>query len=391
MSKKNIILIVGTRPNFMKAAPVYNALMKQQKFNTIIIHTGQHYDHNMSDIFFEQLELTNSKIINLNVGSASQNTQLAKIMLKLEGQFKILNPDLVLVFGDVTSTLAGALTCNKMNIKVGHVEAGNRSFDNRMPEEVNRILTDNIADYFFVSEPYALDNLRNENLIKNEILEYQNTFYVGNTMIDTLLKFKEKAIKNNYYQKINLEKDKYILMTLHRPSNIDNENNLNIIINAIVKLAENYKIFFSLHPRSYDKVFGILNDSKHNNNKHNNANNNVNNNINASIKLSKSLGYLEFMNLNINCGVLLTDSGGLQEESTILGKPCITLRENTERFITCSHGTNYLLKELDENEIVKRVNLAMNGKHKPFYINGIKYWDGKTSERIVNIINKILL
>jgi len=371
---KNIILIVGTRPNFMKAAPLYNELIKSDNYNTTIVHTGQHYDYNMSDIFFEQLGLTDAKLVFLNVKKGSQNTQIANIMLKLEIEFNNLKPDMVLVFGDVTSTLAAALTCNKMKIKVGHVEAGNRSFDRSMPEEINRILTDSLVDYHFVAEPYALDNLRNEGMVRNEILEEEHVFYVGNTMIDSLLRLKGKAESLETYKQYNLIPGKYILTTLHRPHNVDNDKNLKIIFDALVEVSKEIKIIFPVHPRRREKISQLIKDVY---------------NSPDNIILCDPLGYLEFMNLNINSGLVLTDSGGLQEETTVLKKQCITLRPNTERAITCTHGTNYLLKELDTRLIVNQINTVFNGLTKTTDYK-IPMWDGHTAERIVKIIDRVL-
>jgi UDP-N-acetylglucosamine 2-epimerase (non-hydrolysing) len=374
---KNIVLIVGTRPNFMKAAPIYLELVNNVNYTVQIVHTGQHYDYNMSDIFFKQLELSDALITFLNIKNGSQNTQIANILLSLEELFTNNRPDIVMVFGDVTSTLAGALTCNKMGIRVCHIEAGNRSFDKTMPEEVNRILTDSLCDYHFVAEPYAMDNLRNEGLIKNEILEGGvHAFYVGNTMIDTLLKLKTVAVCLNTYQDMGLSKNNYVLVTLHRPHNVDDDGNLEIIFDALYEVATNMnkKIVFPIHPRKKEKITNMI---KY---KYKSPEN---------IILCEPLGYLEFMNLNINCGVLLTDSGGLQEETTVLKKPCITLRPNTERPITCTHGTNFLLTKLNKNMIVNRIDMAFKDMHpKSDYM--IPFWDGKAAERIINILDKLL-
>ena len=369
--KKDIVLIVGTRPNFMKAAPLHEEFILDGKNNIRIVHTGQHYDYNMSDIFFEQLGLSSALVTPLNVGPASQNTQIANIMLKLEQEFNNKKPDLVIVFGDVTSTLAAALTCNKMNIKLAHVESGNRSFDKTMPEEINRIITDAISDFHFVAEPYAIDNLRNEGIAKNEIINKQHVFYVGNTMIDTLYKLKPAAEKLDIWKYYNLEQNEYILTTLHRPSNVDDETNLNIIFDAFKEVSKDRKIIFPIHPRKKDRIEKLIGDYK-------------------NIILTEPLGYLEFMNLHINCGIIITDSGGLQEEATVLGKQCITLRPNTERYITCTHGTNYLLKDLDSKLIVKHINMAFDINNIKNKEHNIPLWDGHASKRIVKIINDLI-
>jgi UDP-N-acetylglucosamine 2-epimerase (non-hydrolysing) len=382
--KKQLSLIVGTRPNFMKAAPIYKELQSDKwikKYDVKFVHTGQHYDHNMSSIFFQQLGIADANITFLNINKGTQNTQIANIMVALEHEFDNLvdtpksKPDMVLVFGDVTSTLAAAITCNKMGIIVAHVEAGNRSFDRSMPEEINRILTDSLCDYHFVSEPYALDNLRNESLYRNEVLDKQHVFYVGNTMIDSLLSFKDKAEAMTTYYEFGLERNKYILVTLHRPHNVDNNDNLIKVFDALNILSNDMKIVVPVHPRRKEKIHNLVKETY---------------GSPKNIILLEPLGYLEFMNLNINCALMLTDSGGLQEETTVLNKPCITLRPNTERYITCTHGTNYLLKELDTHKIIFHVRSKLsetdNKQREP-----IKYWDGKTSGRIIEIIDKSIL
>ena len=366
---KNIVLIVGARPNFMKAAPVYNALINKNKHLITIVHTGQHYDSNMSDIFLKQLGLDSTHITNLGIRNGTQNSQIANIMLSLEKLWSN-KPNLVLVFGDVTSTLAASLCCNKLAIPVAHVESGNRSFDNTMPEEINRILVDRISDYHFVAEPNGLTNL------KNELINSNNIHYVGNTMIDTLLNLKDAAINTNYYTTLGLEQNKYVLVTLHRPHNVDNNTNLTIILDALVKLCSNYKVVFPIHPRRKQLINNLIA------NKYNSPTNLI---------ILDPQGYLEFMNLNIFSGVVVTDSGGIQEETTALNKPCITLRPNTEREITCTHGTNLLLKKLVVDDIVRCVELAINGKH-PVVSKSINGWDGKAAERIADIIcDNILL
>lgn len=365
---KTIVLIVGTRPNFMKAAPLYNSLIKNQdRYDTQIIHTGQHWDKNMSEIFIDQLGLPkNMTILDDMSTSMSQNTQMAKIMLGLECEFNKIKPDLVIVFGDVTSTLAGALTANKMNIKLAHVESGNRSFDNTMPEEINRIIVDKLSNYLFVAEPYAIENLQNEHITKNDVLE-QNVFYVGNTMIDTLYQLQQSAIDNNYYTHIGLGKQYYMLLTLHRQSNVDDTNILTKIINELKYLE--YKIIFPVHPRQKNKIYQLINDLDA-----------------ANIMLIDPLGYLEFINLMINSKLVLTDSGGVQEETTALNIPCVTLRPNTERPITLTHGTNKLVSNILKLENVIDTIITHTILQKP----QIKYWDGHASERIVEIINNVI-
>jgi UDP-N-acetylglucosamine 2-epimerase (non-hydrolysing) len=382
---KNIILIVGTRPNFVKAAPLYLELKNNNKFNTQIIHTGQHYDTNMSQIFFDQLGLSGSGATNdpfrigpdityLDIQPGTQNTQLAGMMIGLESEFLKQKPDLVVVFGDVTSTLAGAMTANKMGIRVCHVEAGNRSFDRSMPEEINRLLTDTLSDYHFIAEPYAMDNMRNEGLLRNPVLEYQNAFYVGNIMIDTLVRLKPRAAELTTYLDMGLVKGEYILVTLHRPANVDDTINLHHIFDALTEITDR-QIVFPVHPRRHDTITQMLRETYHDP---------------PNIILTEPMGYLEFMNLNMNCGLMVTDSGGLQEETTVLGIPCLTLRPNTERVITCTHGTNYLLTRLSKQSIIGRIEMAFRGTH-PMSDQQIPMWDGKTAGRIVDIIETVIL
>jgi UDP-N-acetylglucosamine 2-epimerase (non-hydrolysing) len=367
---KKIILLVGARPNFMKMIPVYKSLKELNKYQVTIIHTEQHYDFNMSTLFFQQFNLLSSAdliILNSHLKDLSQNKQISQLLSQLEDLFLKLHPDLVIVFGDVTSTLAGALAANKMNIPVAHVESGNRSFDKTMPEEINRILVDHLSKYHFISEPNGIRHLIDENLIQNE----KTWFYVGNPMIDTLLQFKQKALDLKYYLKFDTEPYQYLLMTLHRPSNVDNPFHLNIIIGAIIELSKKYKIIFPVHPRSQQKIQNIIKIHK---------------NVNHII-LTEPLGYLEFISLMMYSGMILTDSGGNSEEATILEIPCVTLRSNTERQITCTHGTNHLIKSINKNEIIKKVNKYFGIKKE-----GIRIflWDGKAGERIALHVNLIL-
>lgn len=375
---KKIILVVGARPNFMKAYPIYKVLSK--KFKLILIHTGQHYDNKMSKIFFDefnfpkpdiQLQLESESKAgeierelyidnkNINIDSIIDKLlnnrylgQISEIRDKLKEEFLKINPDLVIVFGDITSTLSASLAAKLLNIKIGHIEAGLRSNDMEMPEEINRILVDKLSDYYFITEDSGVNNLINEN-IKN------NLFLVGNTMIDCLSLFLEKIEKLEVYKKYNLERNNYFLITLHRPSNVDNYENLNNIFEQISKLSN--KIIFPIHPRTKNNLKNI-------------------NNLSDNIILIEPLGYFEFISLLIDCKVIITDSGGIQEEATYLNKQCFTLRKNTERpqTLISNGGTNMLINDIENLEIIKFQNIKIN------------YWDGKTSERILNILEKIL-
>ncbi|MDW8109407.1 MAG: UDP-N-acetylglucosamine 2-epimerase (non-hydrolyzing), partial [Candidatus Kryptonium sp.] len=303
--------VVGARPNFMKAAPVVAGLRKYSNIEQIFIHTGQHYDENMSEIFFKQLELPRPDV-NLNVGSGSHAVQTAEIMVRLENLLNEIKPQLVLVYGDVNSTLAGALVCAKLLIPVAHVESGLRSFDRTMPEEINRILTDHISDLLFTTSVDA-----NENLVR-EGIPSEKIFLVGNTMIDTLVKLLPKAESLWNGDKFILDGNEYlaknyILVTLHRPSNVDNLEKLKDIVNILIDTSRDVSIIFPVHPRT-----------------RNNLNNLIKNlNLNHKLHFTEPLGYLEFLALQRQAKLVITDSGGVQEETTYLGVPCLTLRSNT--------------------------------------------------------------
>lgn len=357
---ENIILTVGARPNFMKIAPLIRELININ-ISYKLIHTGQHYDKSMSDYFFKDLKIPNPDI-NLNVGSDSQAAQIAKIMIKFEKVLFTEKAKLVVVVGDVNSTLACALVAKKMNIKVAHVEAGLRSFDQTMSEEINRILTDHLSDLLFTTEKSALINLNHEGISKEKI------FDVGNIMIDNLIQYQEKAIEKNTYKKFCLQKSNYVLLTLHRPSNIDAFKDFLRIIDLISYLKEKIKIIFPVHPRTKKKITEFNLDSKLNEN---------------NVLMTNPLSYLEFLNLMINSKFILTDSGGIQEEASYLGIPVLTLRKNTERPVTIEKGTNTLIGN-DPNLFKQKVEEIMNDNYKK--ASKIENWDGKTSKRIVDII-----
>ena len=361
---KKIVLIVGTRPNFIKAFPLFNVLKNTTDYDLTLIHTGQHFDKNMSRIFFEQMKCPKPQYY-LNIQSKSQAGQLGEIITSLEHKFNEIQPDLVLVFGDVTSTLAGALTAHKMGIKVAHIESGLRSNDLSMPEEVNRILVDKISDYHFVTEPSGYNNLINEGINKEHI------YLMGNTMIDSLVNYAEQIDETNYYYQLNLEVCDYIVLTLHRPSNVDDINKLKLIMNELCKISQHTKLVWPIHPRTRNSL-DKLNDVEMDN-----------------ILFIEPLGYLEFMNLVSNCYCVITDSGGIQEETTVLDIPCFTLRENTERPSTLieNGGTNMLvmINNLYEN--------ILNGMNNEKCLNNSSHsylTDGRVSERIKKIITKII-
>lgn len=359
-----ITLIAGARPNFMKIAPIIHAIHeaqnKNQNLEYRLVHTGQHYDKKMSGDFFEQLDIPQPHK-NLESGGGTQAEQTASIMIKFEQEL-IENPcDIVIVVGDVTSTMACAIVAQKLQIKVAHVEGGIRSNDWTMPEEINRLVTDAITDYFFTTSDVA-----NQNLIKSGVPD-SKIHFVGNTMIDTLLKQKPNFKKPQIWDKLKLQVGKYLVMTLHRPANVDQESILGSILNEIIKNTEDLPLVFPVHPRTA-KILEKLG---------------VNNN---RLHLIEPQGYLEFNYLVANSKAVITDSGGITEETTVLGIPCITLRDNTERPETISLGTNELIGTNPDN-IEPALKKLFQGNWKKGGIPPL--WDGKTAERIVEKLLKI--
>lgn len=357
--------IVGARPNFMKAAPVIRALAHKGIFQKII-HTGQHYDARMSDIFFDQLGLPKPDI-NLEVGSSSHAVQTAQIMMRFEPVLLEQKPDMVLVYGDVNSTVAAAMVCTKLGVPIGHVEAGLRSFDRTMPEEINRLITDQLADLLFTPSSDGDSNLEREGIAHEKI------FFVGNVMIDTLVRL--LPLVGNYWTEdkfylngVDVEKRRYALVTLHRPSNVDNPDLLNKIITALTKISHDIPILFPMHPRTQkmlQQTSGLVSTSQ--------------------IHITNPLGYLEFLGLQQFAKLVITDSGGIQEETTFLGVPCLTLRANTERPITVKFGTNVLIGQ-DTERMIQEVDAILAGQIKKGVIPPL--WDGHAAERIADIIVK---
>jgi UDP-N-acetylglucosamine 2-epimerase (non-hydrolysing) len=364
-SNKKIYLdiIAGARPNFMKIAPIIHAIHKYNEtgenlLNYRLIHTGQHYDKLMSESFFEQLEIPKPEI-NLGAGGGSQAEQTAAIMIGYEKVLQSEKPDLCIVVGDVTSTMACTIVAKKAGVKVAHVEGGIRSGDMDMPEEVNRIVTDSITDFFFTTTKSAGDNL-----IKQGIKE-DCIYFVGNTMIDSLLRNLSKLIQPEIYVKYNLEINSYLVLTLHRPSNVDNLEKLIHLLQIIDSHCENKKVIFPIHPRT-KKIFESVSHNLKN------------------IFLSDPLPYLEFIYLIKNSAGIITDSGGITEEATVLKVPCITLRNTTERPETVTIGSNILAGTKPEN-IIEYIRDMVNGKWKKGAIPEL--WDGKTAERIIERIS----
>ncbi|MFC1527235.1 non-hydrolyzing UDP-N-acetylglucosamine 2-epimerase [Candidatus Neomarinimicrobiota bacterium] len=355
-----LIHVVGARPNFMKAAPVWSAIHRMTNFNQLLVHTGQHYDKLMSEVFFKEL-LMPTPDHNLNIGSDSHASQTAAIMIKFEELVTELNPDMVIVYGDINSTVAVAMVCSKLMIPFAHVEAGLRSFDRKMPEEINRLITDQLADLLFTPSMDGDVNLKNEGIPESKI------HCVGNVMIDTLVKLLPKADKPNRFKDLK----QYVLVTLHRPSNVDDFESLKSILQNLKTTSDSIPIIFPVHPRTKKIITA----------------NNFDIFKNINFHLIEPLGYLEFLGLMKNATAVITDSGGIQEETTYLGIPCITVRENTERPITLTLGTNQLIGK-DYYKILDLINSTMNIKKRSNTI--IPLWDGKASERIAEILsNKI--
>ncbi len=356
-----IIHVVGARPNFIKIASILRACRKAAQIESVLVHTGQHYTENMSKTFFEELDIPIPDI-NLEVGSSSHTQQTAEIMKRFEPVVLEHNPDAVLVVGDVNSTVACALVAAKLGVKIVHVEAGLRSFDRTMPEEINRVLTDAISDILFVTEPSGVTNLKREGIDGTKV------HFVGNVMIDTLEFHKEKAANSRILDKLNLQTRGYIVVTLHRPSNVDQRQALRKILDGLAEIQKEIKVVFPTHPRTVKNLIsnGLMQQPKDL----------------PNMLVIEPLGYLDFLKLMSESKLVITDSGGIQEETTILGIPCLTVRENTERPITITKGTNVLV-EADTDKILSVYRESLNTvrlRTRP------KLWDGKASERIVRIL-----
>lgn len=361
---KKIISVVGTRPNFMKVASVYDAFNKynkiENKIQHLICHTGQHYDDNMSKVFFKDLGLPQPDFY-LGVGNGSHAEQTAKIMIEFEKILLKEKPDLIIVVGDVNSTIACSLTAVKLGIKIAHVEAGLRSFDRNMPEEINRVLTDAISDYLFVTENSGIVNLKNEGISDDKI------FFVGNCMIDSLINQMEKINSIDIEKIYDLEKNNYAVVTFHRPSNVDDISQLEKIVVLLNEISSKVKVVFPVHPRTLNRL----------------TESSLIQRINKNVLLTEPIGYLEFIALVSKSKLVITDSGGIQEETTYLKIPCITLRTTTERPVTVEYGTNFLVGD-DINKALEQFYKIMNGEIKQGKIPEL--WDGKAGERIVRVI-----
>jgi UDP-N-acetylglucosamine 2-epimerase (non-hydrolysing) len=368
-----VLHVVGARPNFMKIAPIieafdtYNETCEQDAIVTqVLVHTGQHYDATLSDLFFGDLELPRPDV-NLGVGSGTHGQQTGQIMVAFDPVLAEHQPDLVVVVGDVNSTIACALDATKLSIPVAHVEAGLRSRDRTMPEEINRIVTDAIADLLFTTDRIADDNLQREGIPAHKI------HFVGNVMIDTLLKHRARASGLDTLSRLDLKHGNqvadYALVTLHRPGNVDHRETLLNIGYALSALSAKLKVVFPAHPRTVKTIKTFKLDELFS--------------AHQGIQLLDPLGYLDFLNLQANASIILTDSGGIQEESTILGVPCLTLRPNTERPITIKRGTNRLV-ESKKDAILAACEAALRQRTNDAAVPPL--WDGKAAHRIVNVI-----
>jgi UDP-N-acetylglucosamine 2-epimerase (non-hydrolysing) len=412
ISKMKILSVVGARPNFMKVAPIieaikaHNAAKPKAKIDHVLVHTGQHYDESMSDSFFRDLKLPKPDRY-LGVGSASHAVQTAEVMKKFEAVLAEDKPDVVIVVGDVNSTVACALVASKFTYGdsgkkplIAHVEAGLRSFDRTMPEELNRIVTDHLSDYLFVTEKSGIENLRNEGIDPKKV------HFVGNTMIDTMIRFKPQAAKSQILGDLGIAENgipsknrnkrgalkPYALLTLHRPSNVDNPDTFNEIIHALKDVTRSMPIIFPAHPRTIANMNGgqlkgrfhfvagkyaktgeaqILEKQK--------------TGLQPGINVVKPLGYLDFLQMMMNARIVLTDSGGIQEETTCLGVPCVTIRENTERPVTVEQGTN-LLAGVNRRAIKRACKTQIESKRKS---TRPKFWDGKAAHRIIKMLSRV--
>ncbi len=358
-----ILSVVGARPNFMKVAPLHRAFVNSQRIDSRIVHTGQHYDERMSDVFFNQLGLPKPHHY-LGIGGGSHTYQKANVMLKFEEVLAEEKPDLVLVVGDVNATTACTLVAVKQGIPVAHVEAGLRSGDRSMPEEVNRVVTDAICQYHFITEHSGLVNLARENATSKGI------HFVGNVMIDSLIHFRQRAKSVTILDTLQLSPKQYMLTTMHRPANVDDAAGLESILEIFEASAQRLPIVFPMHPRT--------------------ANSFKQHKLTARLEAISNLhilppqGYLEFLHLMDNARLIITDSGGIQEETTYLQVPCLTFRDTTERPITTELGTNTLMADLDPTKVINALDEILAGRAKRGIIPPL--WDGHASERITEIL-----
>jgi UDP-N-acetylglucosamine 2-epimerase (non-hydrolysing) len=352
-----LVLVAGARPNFMKIAPLMWEVGRRPRATGFLVHTGQHYDEKMSKLFFDQLKIPKPDV-DLEVGSGSHAVQTAEVMKRFEPVLLAQRPDAVIVVGDVNSTIACALTAVKLGIPVAHVEAGLRSRDWTMPEEINRVLTDSISRWLFVSEPSGIENLRREGVAASRI------HHVGNVMIDTLVACRNQFEQPDLLSQFGVDPAGYAVLTMHRPANVDDSTTLRALLGALEIIQREIPVVFPVHPRTRKALLGERLDL-------------------PNVRLTDPLGYIEFMNLVAQARFVMTDSGGIQEETTYLGVPCLTLRNNTERPATIETGSNVLVG-LDPEKIIAQARLAITGRPRDRRVP--EFWDGMASRRILDIL-----
>jgi UDP-N-acetylglucosamine 2-epimerase (non-hydrolysing) len=363
VSLRKVLHVVGARPNFMKVAPLMAEMARRpQAFEQLLVHTGQHYDENMSGSFFRDLDLPKPDVY-LGVGSGTHAEQTARVMLAIEPVIVERCPDLVIVVGDVNSTMAATLVCAKLGVRLAHVEAGLRSFDRSMPEEINRLVTDQLADLLFTTEEDANENLRREGVADEKV------HFVGNVMIDSLAKALPIAERSRVIEDLGLSRGTYATVTLHRPSNVDDPRRLGEILSALEEIGGELPIVFPVHPRTRDRITRLQRSS-----------------ATEAVRLIDPLPYLDFLRLYSQARLVLTDSGGIQEETTYLGIPCLTLRENTERPVTVTLGTNRLIA-LERHAIVAAAKSVLDDTHRHGQVPPL--WDGKAAGRIADVVERL--
>jgi UDP-N-acetylglucosamine 2-epimerase (non-hydrolysing) len=361
---KKILIVVGTRPNFIKVTQFKRLAAEYASLEVKIVHTGQHYDKQMADVFFDQFGLVPDFFLNTPPGSP--NFQMAEIMLRLDKIFHDYTPNLLIVVGDVNSTLAAALCAHKSGIRLAHLESGLRSHDRTMPEEFNRILTDQLSDYFFVTEQSGIDALQREGLDRG------NVFVVGNTMIDTLVAFRKDILESDILSRLGIKKGHYVLMTMHRPATVDTKEGLEKLLELVERVTEYSVLVFPIHPRTMKNAeqYNLTLRFKKN----------------TKLILVDPLDYFAFQCLVASASYILTDSGGIQEESTFLGVPCLTLRPNTERPVTIQLGTNELVP-FDLVLVGEKIKEIQAGRYKKGTVPPL--WDGKATDRILKILSEL--
>ncbi len=357
-----LLVVAGARPNFMKIAPLLRELSARPRFETVLVHTGQHYDAAMSENFFRDLGIPEPDV-NLGVGSGSQAAQTGEVLTRIETVLLERKPDAVVVVGDVNSRLAASISAAKLCIPVAHVEAGLRSFDRTMPEEVNRLVTDVLSRWLFTSEPSGNENLAREGA------DQAHVHFVGNIMIDTLRANLERARRLDTLERLGLEAGGYGVLTLHRPSNVDDPGRLAALFGTLERIHEKLPVVFPVHPRTAASISRLLGGRA------------------PALRLTEPLGYLDFLRLLTDARLVLTDSGGVQEETTVLGVPCLTLRDNTERPVTVTHGTNVIVGS-DPARIEAEVAALLSGRGRAGRVPEL--WDGTTAKRIVDVLERDL-